>query len=432
MSRLYYDIIGSARDKLSALRWCSAAAVARRSSIRPSILSSSHPPILYNRRNPWPPAHVLAWPFIPYFWRQAAASRHRLRAAGVITMIEFLIGVDGGGSGTRVRLARVDHLHAAPIRQGSAHAGSASAHAPLPACTELSAGAAGPSGLSLGIASAWAAVEAAIDDAFAGAALARPARAAIAVGLGLAGVHNPQWAAAFAAADPGYAQLALASDACTTVLGAHDGAPGAIIALGTGSVGEVRLADGRHREVGGWGFPAGDEAGGAWIGLQAINHLQQSVDGRLPPNAFAHAVAQALALPAAAPRGVGEDGGDVDTSGSSEIGGAGSAGARAAIQQWLAGANQTRYAQLAPVVLRHADSDSAAQAILCAAGVQIARMAAALDASGTLPIALCGGLAAPLRPYLPAALQARLTPARGDSAAGALRLIRERLQHSPA
>ena len=45
--------------------------------------------------------------------------------------------------------------------------------------------------------------------------------------------------------------------------------------LGTGSVGEIKLADGRHVEVGGWGFPAGDEASGAWMGLRAINHVQQ-------------------------------------------------------------------------------------------------------------------------------------------------------------
>ena len=55
-------------------------------------------------------------------------------------------------------------------------------------------------------------------------------------------------------------------------------------------------------------------------------------------------------------------------------------------------------------------------------------MANALDAGGTLPIALCGGLAAPLRPYLPAALLRRLTAAQGDSAAGALRLIQQRLK----
>ncbi|WP_432382499.1 BadF/BadG/BcrA/BcrD ATPase family protein [Duganella sp. P38] len=287
-------------------------------------------------------------------------------------MIDFFIGVDGGGSGTRVRLARAD---------GS----------------EIAQGAGGPSALLHGIANAWAAVDAAAAQAFRNAGLDFPDKAAVAIGLGLAGVHNRQWAAEFVAANPGYARVALESDGHTTVLGAHGGQPGAIIALGTGSVGEIKLADGRHVEVGGWGFPSGDEAGGAWMGLRAINHVQQALDGRVPAGAFAADIARAC----------------------------GEAGDRDAVQRWLGHANQTAFAQLARIVLRHGDSDDTARAILLEAGRQVLLMADALDAGGTLPIALCGGLAAPLRPYLPASLLPRLASPRGDSAAGALRLIQQ-------
>jgi glucosamine kinase len=103
-------------------------------------------------------------------------------------------------------------------------------------------------------------------------------------------------------------------------------------------VGEVKLPDGRHVEVGGWGFPAGDEASGAWMGLRAINHVQQVLDGRLPANAFATDVANACG------------------------------GARNAIQNWLAQATQTNYAQLARIVLQHGESDDTARAILLEAG----------------------------------------------------------------
>jgi glucosamine kinase len=288
-------------------------------------------------------------------------------------MIEFFIGVDGGGSGTRVRLAGADGV-------------------------QLAEGASGPSGLMHGIAKAWRAVADAAAQAFRAAGLDLPEPARIAIGLGLAGVHNRQWAAEFVAANPGYARVALESDGHTTVLGAHAGQPGAIIALGTGSVGEIKLADGRHVEVGGWGFPAGDEASGAWMGLRAINHVQQVLDGRLPTDAFATDVARACG------------------------------GERDAIQTWLAQATQTNYAQLARVVLQHGDSNAVARAILLAAGHEVELMANALDASGKLPIALCGGLAAPLHPYLPAALLPRLVAPQGDSAAGALRLIRQRLK----
>ncbi len=288
-------------------------------------------------------------------------------------MIEFFIGVDGGGSGTRVRLARADGQ-------------------------EIATGCAGPSGLMHGIANAWAAVETAAAQAFRNAGLDLPAKTGIAIGLGLAGVHNQQWAAAFVAANPGYAQVALESDGHTTVLGAHAGQPGAIVALGTGSVGEVRRADGVHIEVGGWGFPAGDEASGAWMGLRAVNHIQQVLDGRVPGNAFADAVIAACG------------------------------GARNAIQVWLANASQTSYAQLARIILQHGESNLVARAILLEAGRQAELMANALDADGTLPIALCGGLAAPMGAWLPATLLKRVVPPQGDSAAGALRLIQQRLK----
>lgn len=291
-------------------------------------------------------------------------------------MIEYLIGVDGGGSGTRVRLARADGV-------------------------ELAQGHAGRSGLMHGIAAAWAAVDAAVQQAFAGAALARPAPQRIAIGLGLAGVHNTQWAAAFLREAPDYGALALDNDALTTLLGAHQGRPGAIIALGTGSVGEVLRADGSRNQVGGWGFPSGDEAGGAWIGLRAAAHMQQVLDGRACGGAFAQAVINACG------------------------------GARDAIQVWLADAGQTGFAQLAPLVLAHAASDASAHAIAEEAGRQVALLAAALDPAAELPLALCGGLAAPLQCYLPAALVARLVAPHGDAAAGALALIRQRLDHAP-
>ncbi|MCG2585659.1 BadF/BadG/BcrA/BcrD ATPase family protein [Massilia sp. TS11] len=284
-------------------------------------------------------------------------------------MIHYLIGVDGGGTGTRVRLARAD---------GSL----------------LAQGQAGPSGLAHGIDAAWQAIEQAIGQAFGAAGLAPAPMAERAIGLGLAGVHNRAWADQFRAADPGYARLVLSTDAYTTLLGAHGGQPGAIIALGTGSVGEVLQPDGVQREVGGWGFPAGDEASGAWIGLQAINYLQQVLDGRRPASALAQALDAACG------------------------------GGRDAVQAWLARANQTAYASLAPLVLAHAADNAAARAILERAGAEVQRMANALDPDARLPLALCGGLAAPLRPYLPPALAARARDPLGDAAAGALQMIR--------
>jgi glucosamine kinase len=291
-------------------------------------------------------------------------------------MIDYLLGVDGGGTGTRVRLARADG-------------------------TELAQGAGGPSGLGLGIARAWDSVQQAASHAFAAAGIERPSLDRIAIGLGLAGVHNKQWAAEFVAANPGYAAIRLETDGFTTLMGAHAGSPGAIVAIGTGCVGFVLSADGTRREVGGWGFPAGDEASGGWIGLRAISHIEQVLDGRREGSSFADSVIEAC--------------------------GAIGSNKRDAIQVWLGQATQTTYASLAPLVLRHA-GDPVARAILLDAGSEVAAIAHALDPEGKLPLALCGGLGAALRDFLPSGLLARVTQPQGDSAQGALRMIQEQIQ----
>ena len=288
-------------------------------------------------------------------------------------MIEYLIGVDGGGTGTRVRLAR---------RDGSV----------------LGQGASGPSGLSLGIGRAWDAVLDATAQAFAAAGLPAAEHGRCAIGLGLAGVHNREWAAQFEAANPGFAALKLDTDAYTTLLGAHQGQPGIIVAIGTGSVGQALLPDGSQREVGGWGFPSGDEASGGWMGLKAVNYAEKVIDGRYPMTLFTREVIEACG------------------------------GNRAAMQVWLGQANQTRFASLAPIVVRHGDSDVVARAILQDAAREVAEIAHALDPSGALPLALCGGLGAPLRAYLPPELVARNVAPHGDAASGALRMIAAHLQ----
>jgi glucosamine kinase len=287
-------------------------------------------------------------------------------------MIQYLIGVDGGGSGTRVRLASATPAGISFLAEGFS----------------------GPSALSQGVDAAWQAIQAAVAQAFGNAGIAPPPLARLGIGLGLAGVHNASWAQAFRAADPGYAACVLHNDAHTTLLGAHGGKPGAIIALGTGSVGMALLADGAHREVGGWGFPSGDEGGGAWIGMSAVNYIQQVIDGRLEGGALAADVVNLCG------------------------------GTRPAIQDWLAGATATRYATVAPLVVHHAEQeDDAALEIMQSAGYEVDLMAAALDPDYNLPLALCGGLGAAIVPYLDPDTVEMMVPPLGDSAAGAVHML---------
>ncbi len=285
----------------------------------------------------------------------------------------FAIGIDGGGTGTRAVLAD---------RHGR----------------ELAQGRGGPSGLGLGIERAWASIGAACADAFTRAGLAFD-WPQCALGCGLAGVNNAAWLAAFRAQAP-LGALAVESDAYTTVVGAHGGAPGLIVALGTGSIAAALDAVGACRIAGGFGFPSGDEASGAWLGVRALAYAQQALDGRVPRDAFANALL-------------------------AETG----AQDRDALVQWSCDANQTIYARLAPIVFAHR-SHPVAGALIAQAGDEIGKMIDALDPQQALPVALCGGLADALAPAVPARHAARLRAPLDDSAHGALRLALQALREA--
>lgn len=281
----------------------------------------------------------------------------------------WLIGVDGGGTGTRVVLGDTRGV-------------------------ELARAAAGPSGLGLGIERAWQSIGEGCRVAFAQAGLPFDWSQCV-LGCGLAGVNNPDWLAAFRAAAPPVAGLAVESDAYTTLLGAHGGAAGVVVALGTGSIAAALDEGGHCRIAGGFGFPSGDEASGAWFGLRAIVWAQQALDGRVAMDGFA----QALLAHARA-----HD--------------------RDSLVVWQCAANQTAYASLAPVVLAHREHPFVAK-LLAEAGVEIAKLIAALDPSASLPAALSGGLGQPLREWVPQAVRDRLRAPLADSTSGALRLAQQ-------
>jgi glucosamine kinase len=281
---------------------------------------------------------------------------------------QYWLGVDGGGTGTRVVLADARGV-------------------------ELGQALGGASGLGLGVPRAWEAIEAACAQAFASAGL-RLDWAQCALGCGLAGVNNRDWLAEFIARSPKLAALDVRSDAYTTVLGAHGGEPGVIVAVGTGSIAAMLERDGTCAIAGGYGFPSGDEASGAWLGLRAVVHAQQALDGRARPDAFSDALLARMSV-----------------------------ADRDALVVWLCEANQTAYAELAPVVLAHRDHPVAA-ALLAQAGRDIALLVDALDPLARLPVALCGGLAGPLAAYVPPSHRDRLRAPLADSAHGALMLAR--------
>lgn len=282
---------------------------------------------------------------------------------------KYLIGVDGGGSGTRAIVQRA----------GGGVVG---------------AGQAGPSALGQGIAQAWRNVEAAVRDAFAVAGLMLPGWDQCELAAGLSGVSHAAWRAAFEAADPGFARLELETDAFTMLLGAHGGKPGAIVIAGTGSMAEAWCPEGSRSIVGGWGFPVGDEGSGAWLGLQAVRHAQAVIDGRAPAGALARAVGLRC----------GDD--------------------RDSMQAWCGGAGQFAYAQLARAVFDNETTDPVAAHLLMRATQAIEELALAADPRGRLPLAVAGSIGQRLAGRLRPGLRNRLVTPRAGAAAGALMLLR--------
>jgi len=284
-------------------------------------------------------------------------------------MVEFLVGVDGGGTATRALLAR----RGGPV---------------------IGQGHAGPSALGQGIPAAWVQIQLAISKAFESAQTALPDWGRCALAAGLSGVSNRPWRDEFVSLNPGFTNLLAETDSFTMLVGAHGGKPGAIVAAGTGSMGEVLRPDGSRTTVGGWGFPVSDEGSGAWIGLRAVRLAQQAIDGRINAGSLVRHVWETC-------------GGDRDS-----------------LQAWCDHAGQFAYAQLAPAVFSNEGSDPAAGQLLTNAAASLDAIALALDPHGGLPLAVCGSIGRRLADRLSPAVRSRLVDAADGPAAGALTLIR--------
>jgi N-acetylglucosamine kinase-like BadF-type ATPase len=173
-----------------------------------------------------------------------------------------VLGVDSGGSGVRVALARAD---------GSAR--SAPAACDRPAVT-------GERGIDAGslLERLVPLATGLMHDAGAGHVDAACVGAA-----GMASLGDDLRARLPAAlADAlGVRRLALAGDAVTAYAGALGLRPGVVVAAGTGMIALGTAADGGGwRRADGWGHLLGDAGGGAWIGRAGLEAALRAHDGR--------------------------------------------------------------------------------------------------------------------------------------------------------
>ncbi|WP_158583545.1 BadF/BadG/BcrA/BcrD ATPase family protein [Salinisphaera sp. Q1T1-3] len=214
--------------------------------------------------------------------------------------------------------------------------------------------------------------------------------AAMRVVVGIAGTEIATAYRAFCDSAPAWGSLSVVSDAHVACAGAHDGRDGAIVAVGTGVVGFCRHA-GDSTRVGGWGFPHDDRGSGAWLGMEAVGHALAAADGRRPRDTLAEQVLAAY---------------DDDPG---------------TLAAWACTADAGAFARHARLVAERAAAGEAhATALIGEAAVHVSAVARALigERAG-LALALTGGLAETVAPWLDADLASRLTPAVHDGAHGA-------------
>jgi len=282
---------------------------------------------------------------------------------------QVYIGVDGGGTGCRVR-----------IQDGSG--------------TILAEATGGPANVRLGQDLVWRNISATIDTALQIAGLPRNILKDAAAGFGLAGVLRPEDCSDIAARAEDFASLKISSDAHTACLGAFGGEDGAIQIIGTGNS-SYAIIGGVGVPRGGWGFVLAERASGAALGRDALLAALQAHDGFAAQSPFTRALIERFGTP-------------ID------------------IVDWSEKATPGDFAALAPMVFAFVDAgDAVAISLASRLAVDCAVYIDGLVALGAPAICLLGGLAARIRPLLPARVVPYIAEARGDALSGALLLARQ-------
>jgi glucosamine kinase len=304
--------------------------------------------------------------------------------------MSIVVGVDGGGSKTRVRVADATGAELITVEgpPSAVHPGR------VEHSTEV---------IARTIADALSA---------AGMSDVRPSVVCIGVaGAGREGERDGLWQALVARdiAD----EIVVNTDATIALDDAFGDGPGILLISGTGSIAFGRGPTGIVARCGGWGPIIGDEGSGAWLGRRALGVVAAAADGRESETALTGAMLTAALVD--------------DVQG---------------LIPWAARATPAELAALAPAVLHCADAGDARADTLLAFAVEellldVRALARRLfvDERAAYDVALAGGLlyrGSPLRTRLERRLRsavpgaqlhaADVVPARG-AVTGALRLL---------
>jgi N-acetylglucosamine kinase-like BadF-type ATPase len=191
-------------------------------------------------------------------------------------MVRYVLGIDGGGTGTRAAILDLSgHLC------GQGESGSSNYD-------------------DVGVAAARAAILEAVTRARREAGLG-PAPFVTAF-LGLGGIASQAdrdvilgIASDLALAPAG--RIGVDHDIRIALAGGLSGRPGIVLIAGTGSSCYGRNSAGESWRSGGWGPLVADEGSGYWLGIESIKAAVRAYDGRAEPTVLLPRVQAALALP---------------------------------------------------------------------------------------------------------------------------------------
>ena len=170
--------------------------------------------------------------------------------------MSFFLGVDGGGTRTRVALVDGAGRECARAEGPPTLVDPANPSATIDVITDLCREVASEGGVDLPVAGLWAGI--------AGAGT-EPTRGVVEAALREAGLSSA---------------TSVGADAEATFHDAFPSGPGILLLSGTGSIALGRGADGSSLRVGGWGVHLGDEGSGYRIGMWALRALARGEDGR--------------------------------------------------------------------------------------------------------------------------------------------------------
>ena len=285
-----------------------------------------------------------------------------------MTSCHYIIGVDGGGTHCRVQLEDM-------------------------AGNVLGTGTAGPANIMTDSVVALSA----IIDASKKAIAELPIRLnQVHLAAGLAGANISRAKQHFLAQSHPFNSMCVLSDLHAACYGAHEGADGGLIICGTGSAATLRM-NGEFHDKGGYGTYLGDNASGAWLGLEAVKHCLLVFDGLVAKSTVFDMLCCALNVRCAE-----------------------------YLATKVADFKGAHYGELAPIVVKAFHLKCQVAINLLQQGAEyLSSLAIHLTANQSLPLCLVGGLSEVYQPMLKPEVRALLRTPKCSPQVGAIRYAKQ-------